>query len=159
MSKMDDWRSYILGPNQYLEDYRRTSEAAKAGALESMDRTLGQGLKHAAAVAGARGLSGGGGATQRMLGDVTQNLAQQKAQVGSMYDEKLASAMMADEAARRAAMNQLYGFEAQAEKEKEDQPKWYDYLLGGLSAVAPIAGGVLGGPIGFALGSNIMKKR
>lgn len=117
----DQWESTLNAGTGQLE---AANAQGKQFAMNQMDQSLGQGLKSAASVAGARGLSGAGGATQRMMGDVTQNVANQKAAAANQYDQNLANSLFQANQAKAAGYQDMYKTEAA-------KPKWYDYLLQG----------------------------
>ena len=114
------------------------SERGKAQALGEIDKAFTEGAREKAAVAGAAGFSGAGGRTQNLLNELTLGTEEAKGAASLGYDEALQDRLFQRETAAADLL-------AQQQSVAEQQPKWYDYLLGGVQAAAPIVGALAGG--------------
>jgi len=111
----------------------RLSEAGKEQAFGEIDKAFTEGAREKSAVAGASGFSGAGGRTQDLLGEMAVGTAEAKGKTGLAYDQALSDLLFQRE---QAGANIL----AQEKQSQQQQPQWYDYLLGGLGAAGDIVG-------------------
>jgi hypothetical protein len=132
----------------YFNNYSNSMNTGKKNAFDSLDETQRQTMNQQAGMAGAAGLAGGGGRALGMQNKLAGEFGQQKAALGNQYDQQLAAAGMQAAENQMTRDQQRQQFDAtmayQKKKDKDSEPKWYDYLLGGVQTVGSLLPGIGG---------------